>query len=165
MDDVLLVCPIVQQGTNSCAVKLPQGEWYEFEQDRLHTGDRSIQLTALLEELPLLVKVGSIIPTQENHQLVLHLYPSASGYCEGRIYGDAGDGYREWRIDHFCLKPQPNHLELTWQHEEDYAFPYKGIRLQVDGLTLGQVYMDGQPLSFNNNCIEIKRAELEPALS
>ncbi|WP_431193570.1 hypothetical protein [Trichocoleus desertorum] len=26
LDDVLLVCPIVQQGANSCTVKLPQGE-------------------------------------------------------------------------------------------------------------------------------------------
>lgn len=128
----------------------------EFTQE---LGDRSIQLTASLEELPLWVKAGSIIPTEEKHQLVLHLYPSASGYCKGHIYSDAGDGYGEWRIDHFCLKPQPNYLELTWQQEGDYAFPYQKIRLQVHGLTLRQVYMDGKTVSCEGNCIEIEWAK------
>jgi alpha-glucosidase len=159
LGDALLVCPIVQQGANSRTVKLPQGEWYEFEQDTLHTGDRSIQLTALLEELPLLVKAGSIIPMQEEHWLVLHLYPSAEKYARGSVYSDAGDGYGEWRIDHFCLKPQPNALELTWQQEGDYALPYKGLRLYVHGLMLSQAWLNGKPAFVDGNCIEIEQAE------
>lgn len=62
-----------------------RGYWYNFWNDSMIEGGKTIELEAPLEQIPLLVKAGSILPMEEAQQLILHLYPPV------KITGGAGD--------------------------------------------------------------------------
>jgi alpha-glucosidase len=78
----LLVAPI-ESTKNLTPVYLPEGEWYNFHTDELHTGNSITISSCPIYLLPLFVKAGSIIPMQLQVQhtgedagdtLFLHVY-------------------------------------------------------------------------------------------
>lgn len=96
LGDALLVAAIAEEGATSRTIILPKGNWYNFWNDELLEGEKQVKLKAPLEQIPILVKAGSILPMEENNQLILHLYPSAFLTSEGQVYSD---GYGESRCD------------------------------------------------------------------
>jgi alpha-glucosidase (family GH31 glycosyl hydrolase) len=50
-----------------------KGNWYNFWDNQLIPGPGQIPLEASLEQIPLLVKAGSILPMEEEGHLTLHL--------------------------------------------------------------------------------------------
>ncbi|MEW6496687.1 MAG: TIM-barrel domain-containing protein [Cyanobacteriota bacterium] len=148
LGDALLVCPIVEEGARERQVILPKGHWYSFWNDALLEGARLINLEAPLEQIPLLVRAGSILPMEEGKQLILHLYPPMQGTSVGCVYSDAGDGYGEWRLDNFQMVRKDDTLELTWEQEGDYAFPYNKVRLHLHGIEVQQAWVDEQEVTF-----------------
>ncbi len=132
----LLVCPVVKEGGRSRQVFLPQGYWYNFWDDTLIEGGKQVNLEAPLEKIPLLAKAGSILPMEVENQYILHLYPPRQGTQETLLYSDAGDGDGEGRLDRFCLVREENELELIWEQEGEYAFPYQTVTVQVHGTDL-----------------------------
>ena len=50
-----------------------KGNWYNFWDDQLIPGPGQIPLEASLEQIPLLVKAGSILTMEEEGHLTLHL--------------------------------------------------------------------------------------------
>ena len=158
LGDALLVCPVLEEGVRSRNVILPKGCWYNFWDDALIQGAKEIVLDAPLERIPLLVKAGSIVPMEEGEQLTLHLYPPVQGSCDGCLYSDAGDGYGEWRCDRFHISKDENSLELTWEQQGDYPFPYTNVRVHLHGIELKQAWMDGKEVSCQGNIVECARS-------
>jgi alpha-glucosidase len=178
LGDALLVCPILQQGErmptaelrSTRTISLPEGHWYNFWNDLMIEGGKTIELEAPLEQIPLLVKAGSILPTEEDRQLILHLYPpvkrseeAGKAECSGEVrgenpiqnlkskiqnsytlYTDAGDGYGESRLDRFYLVRHGKSLELVWEQQGNYGFPYQSVQLHVHGMALQQAWVDDQ---------------------
>lgn len=140
----LLVCPVMAEGERGLQFSLPPGDWYSFWDDTLWSGSQTIELPAPLEQIPVLVKSGSILPMVAGDRLMLHLYPLGAGDCQGQMYSDAGEGYGPSRLDTWGLTQQEQTLTLTWQHQGAYAFPYAGVKLQVHGPGLQQAWIDGQ---------------------
>lgn len=58
----LLAAPILQQGTTTRTVYLPRDRWYSFENGTPMNGDQTITATAQLDEIPLYVRAGTILP-------------------------------------------------------------------------------------------------------
>lgn len=151
LGDALLIYPVLEEGARSRKVQLPQGHWYSFWDDKLlgqTTGvSTNIELKAPLEEMPVLVKAGSILPLTDDGYLVLHLYPPVEGSTSQCIYSDAGDGYGEWRLDQFRIERFADGLELFWEQQGDYPtiyqFPYQGVRLRFHGFIPEQSWVDG----------------------
>jgi alpha-glucosidase len=156
LGDALLVCPVLEEGVRSRQVILPKGGWYNFWDDALITGANEITLDAPLERIPLLVKAGSILPMEEGEQLTLHLYPPVQGSCEACLYSDAGDGYGEWRCDRFRMMRDENGIELTWEQEGNYPFPYTSVRLHLHGIELKQAWIDGSEAPCQGNVLEFE---------
>lgn len=77
-------------------------------------------------------------------KLILHLYLPTQEISEGFLYSDAGDGYGEWRLDRFRLLQDEQGLELIWQQQGAYEFPYKKIELYLHGMELKQAWVDGE---------------------
>ncbi|MEW5859925.1 MAG: glycoside hydrolase family 31 protein [Cyanobacteriota bacterium] len=152
--DALLVCPIVEEGVRERNAILPKGHWYNFWDDALLEGAREVNLEAPLEQIPLLVKAGSILPMEEGQQLILHLYPPMQGTSEGCLYSDAGDGYGEWRLDKFYLVRDSNSLELTWEEQGEYPLPYQSVQLHLHGFKLQQAWVDGKEVAVRGNQVE-----------
>ncbi len=95
-----LVAPVTSQDTTSRTVYLPAGtDWYDFWTNRRYTGGQSIKADAPIDQLPLFVRAGSILPlgqdientTQPQKIAELRVYPGADG--EATIYSDDGHTY------------------------------------------------------------------------
>jgi alpha-glucosidase len=157
LGDALLVCPIVEQGARSRTIILPQGRWYSFWDDAVFEGQSTVNIKAPLEQIPLLVKAGSILPMKEGQQLVLHLYPPIEGCSEIHIYSDAGDGYGEWRLEQYWLVRDEKGLELIWETQGEYAFPYQSVQLHLHSFEPEQVWVDGKEVAIEGKTIELNR--------
>jgi alpha-glucosidase len=157
LGNALLVYPIVEKGATSRKVTLPQGYWYNFWNDSLIEGANQIEMAAPLEKIPLLVKAGSILPMEVEEKLILHLYPPEEGNCQGQVYTDAGDGYGNWRVDEFHLSRDDKSLELTWQQQGEYPFPYKEVQLHLHGFELQEAWIDGKSVSSQENRLDVDR--------
>lgn len=155
LGDALLVCPILYPQAETRRMRLPQGHWYHFETDRLESGKTQIELQGALEQIPLLVKAGSLLPMVENQQLIIHLYPSGEGECSGEVYSDAGDAAGEGRIDRFHLDRSSSGSELIRHQSGNYPFPYSGFRICLHGVTLQQVQMNEETIAHANGYFEV----------
>ncbi len=58
-----LVAPLLDAGQSSRNVILPEGNWTNFFSGEVYSGPGIVNVSSAFEELPLLVKGGSIIPT------------------------------------------------------------------------------------------------------
>ncbi len=101
----LFVSPVVTEKLDAQGVALPPGEWYDYWSSEKHTGKDKIDLHPRLDEVPLYVRAGAIIPMQPLVQytgqkpdgpLQLRVYlPSstAGNNCRGSLYLDDGHTY------------------------------------------------------------------------
>ena len=93
----LLVAPVLSE-ENSRSIYLPPGQWWDLNGMTMHPGDREITRAVALEEIPVYVRAGSIIPRQspdsDPHavhiaELQLDIYTGAS--AEADLYEDDGN--------------------------------------------------------------------------
>jgi len=147
----LLIYPILQAGAQSRMATLPPGRWYSFWNDQILEGDRQVKLAAPMNQIPLLVKAGSILPMNLEKNLILHIYPPAEGSSESSLYNDAGDGYEEWRIDQFRIVRFEDGLELFWEPQGDYPliykFPYEEVMVVFHGFRFNQIWIDSSEVN------------------
>jgi alpha-glucosidase len=139
----ILVAPILEEGVSSRTVSLPHGSWVEFWTDRSIEGPGQMTLDAPLDWIPILIRSGCILPMEDDGQLTLHIYPSATGESHGMLYNDEGDGYQSWRVDRFKLMRDSGKFVLSWEKEGEYPFPFQNIHLRLHGMTFQQVNVDG----------------------
>ena len=96
----LLVAPVTQQGMTSREVYLPAGtDWYNFwTHQRLHGGQRLV-VSAPIDEIPLFVRAGSILPlgtsvesTNQGQKIAkIMVFAGADGAFD--LYRDDGTSY------------------------------------------------------------------------
>lgn len=152
LGDALLICPVFEEGGRSRQVILPPGHWYSFWDDALWEGDQTITMDAPLETPPVLVRAGSLLPMQEQGQVVLHLYPSLEGVSCSQLYQDAGDGYGPSRCDRFRLHHEPDGMNLLWEGEGDYPLPTIPLTIHIHQFHLHQVWVEGNELQDWGEC-------------
>ena len=96
LGDEMLVAPVVTPGGEQ-TVYLPPGNWLDFFSGKHYSGDRTFTAHYAVDETPVFVKDGSIIPEQPPSDysdarpldtLLLHLYGSGNGRFE--LYEDDG---------------------------------------------------------------------------
>lgn len=95
--DDLLVAPVLLSHHTERDVYLPRGVWYDFWTNRRYSGPASITVKAPLDRIPLFVRGGAILPTQQLVQytgqapinpLTFEIYPDGSSSRE--YYEDDG---------------------------------------------------------------------------
>jgi alpha-glucosidase len=93
----LFVAPVTTEMVDAEDVSLPPGDWYDFWTGVKHAHDEKIQLRPRLDELPVYVRAGAILPMQSVVQntgetpdgpLQLRVYPGDD--CKGSLYQDDG---------------------------------------------------------------------------
>jgi alpha-glucosidase len=102
LGDALLICPISEPEIDGRTMYLPKGTWVDFWTDGRHAGNQEIWVKSPLDEVPLMVRAGSVLPMGPTQQYVneepgaiptLHLYLPESGETgHSEWYEDAGDG-------------------------------------------------------------------------
>lgn len=93
----ILVAPVVKDDEATWPVYLPRGTWYDFWNDRPYRGPGTFTVEAPLGRIPMFVREGAIIPTQQVVQytdeapidpLTFEIYPGANSVRE--YYEDDG---------------------------------------------------------------------------
>jgi len=93
----LFVAPVTTEMVDAEDISLPPGEWYDFWTGAKHKYKEKIQLRPRLDEMPLYVRAGAILPMQTVVQhtgetpegpLQLRVYPGED--CSGSLYQDDG---------------------------------------------------------------------------
>jgi alpha-glucosidase len=131
----LFVAPINTEMVDPEDISLPPGEWYDFWTGTKHAYKEKIQLHPRLDEMPLYVRAGAILPMQPviqhtgetpNGPLQLRVYPGND--CAGSLYQDDGHSfaYRKGeilRINYSCVL-LPSALTITSSIEKNAYKPW-----------------------------------------
>jgi alpha-glucosidase len=116
----VMVAP-VRSDDRLAKVYLPDGEWYSFFTDSIYSGKRVLLTECPIEEIPLFVKAGSILPAQKlvestsedpGDTLFVHIY---KGGTKSRFtyYEDDGNTYR-YLQDEFYRR------DIIYNNREEY---------------------------------------------
>jgi alpha-D-xyloside xylohydrolase len=96
----ILVSPVTKFTARSRILYLPAGYWYNFWTGEKFNGGRNIDVPAPLDQMPLFVKAGAIIPVGPKVQFAMQdvkdplkilVYPGENGSFE--LYEDEGETY------------------------------------------------------------------------
>jgi alpha-glucosidase (family GH31 glycosyl hydrolase) len=99
LGDALLVAPVLEKGKRTQTVRLPEGTWIDWHSHEAYAGGRTITVDAPLDEIPLFVAAGSIVPTrpvaphtgaQPADTLGLAVYPDSATSASFSLYQDDG---------------------------------------------------------------------------
>ncbi|HJW90566.1 MAG TPA: glycoside hydrolase family 31 protein [Anaerolineales bacterium] len=153
LGDALLVAPVLEPGADRRKVILPPGGWYSFWNAEFYRGSTEVSLSAPLDQIPLLVRAGSLLPLDEGERLALHLYPPENGTASNVLFDDSGDGYAASRVDQFAIHQERNLIEITRTSKGDFQPGGQQLDLHVHGVQVHQVWVDGCLLPDAGNCI------------
>ncbi|MDR0394952.1 MAG: DUF5110 domain-containing protein [Tannerella sp.] len=110
----LLVCPVLEAGTDSRNVYLPEGtQWIDFRTGEVYDGGQTVVADAPKGKIPLYVRAGAIIPVYPDdnknntpdHTIKLVIYKGANGAFE--LYKDDGTSF-DYKKDKYAYIP------LSW---------------------------------------------------
>lgn len=101
----LLVAPVLAPG-GEVTVYLPEGEWVDHWSGERYEGGRTLERTVPLDEVPLFVRAGSVVPRCPPARSVPALALDAprlearlaDGYAEGRVLDEDRDGLVSVRV-------------------------------------------------------------------
>ena len=100
MGDDLLIAPLWSDTTFYRDIYLPQGEWIDYFDGTVYSGNQTINYHAPIDRAPILVKSGAIIPMapdgqnyidEDQSNLTIHIYPEENNRFE--LYEDDGVSY------------------------------------------------------------------------
>jgi alpha-glucosidase (family GH31 glycosyl hydrolase) len=80
LGDKMLVAPVIAQGATSRSLYLPQGNWVNYWTGDMMGGGREVTVDAPLEQIPIFVRSGSILPFINPDTETLAQNPSGSSY-------------------------------------------------------------------------------------
>lgn len=116
-----LVAPVTEKNKTTQRVYLPEGHWYNFYTNEIQHGKQWIEAAAPLQQMPLFVKAGSVIPMWKGSdaaqslmdynpktQLDLTVYPGTTNNS-GYIYDDDGK-------DPSALHNKQAHQLIQWTY-------------------------------------------------
>lgn len=96
--DAFLVAPVLQKWARTVEVWLPEGDlWIDYWTDEIYDGGQPVTVAAPVDQLPLFVRAGSIIPMRDyaraielgsNENLTLEIYPH--DHSSFTLYEDDG---------------------------------------------------------------------------
>jgi alpha-glucosidase len=143
--DNMLVCPIAST-QQLVSVYLPGNSvWYRFSSDfEQYEGGNSYNVNAPLNDLPVFVKEGSVIPMQSVIQntkekgdgvLYLHVWKGKTG-SQYIYYEDDGETYQYEQKDYYkrtiTYSPETNSIKLSAK-EGNYSSKFKQLQIILHG--------------------------------
>jgi alpha-glucosidase len=152
--DQILVCPILEPNAKGRRMYIPRGEWYNFWTRETITGGKEAWVDADIDEIPLFVKAGSIIPRYPVMQyvgekkiefLTLDVYYTI-GKEKSVVYEDAADGY-DYKKGRFSLrnlnfKGKEKEIIISQYKDGKYAAEYETLRFNFIGLPFEINYIE-----------------------
>ena len=163
----LLVAPIVEENPAIWHVYLPEnkGGWYDFfTGKKMHVSSGTIDIPVSLENIPVFVKAGTILPLAENCQHTgevadvaweIRIYQGADG--KFIVYEDEGTNnqYEQGKYATFCMEWNDNKNKLILHSRQgSYSGMCKRRKLKIlkisaDGSSIGkEVMYEGKKIAI-----------------
>jgi alpha-D-xyloside xylohydrolase len=105
----LMVAPVFA-GDEKRTVYLPEGVWFDFWTEKRYTGKQSISIEVPLDQIPIFVKTGSLVPLA---QPTLHTDAPNCWVIEARLYG-GGPASTTLYEDDDSYDPKLESVTLNW---------------------------------------------------
>ncbi len=139
MGDQLLAAPVLTPGTTR-EVYLPAGGWYDFTDGQLIEGGQTLTVTAALDQIPVYVREGSLLPLgpvrqytgeRSSDPLELRIYsgPLLGGMAMSLIEDDGETTDGPTRMTSFTWREKDK--ELIWHRAGAYEGPTIFKRVKV----------------------------------
>lgn len=106
----LLVAPVFA-GQTKRKIYLPEGEWFDFWTGEKHEGKQTLEIEVPLEQIPLYVKSGAILPLA---RITQHTEDPLSWKLEARVYGGRTASALLYEEDG-KLPPEVRRVDLNWE--------------------------------------------------
>lgn len=149
----ILIAPILHEKEHKRRITLPLGNWYSYWDDQLYVGPSQFELPVTLETIPLFIKGGSLLPMEKDKNICINVYPDIENSNSNHIYFDDGDGYGSWRVDNFYSSTKQNSMEISWDHEGEFPFPYSFVTFEIHGKQLINAVVDGNTHLTHGNTL------------
>ncbi|NQV14699.1 DUF5110 domain-containing protein [bacterium] len=140
---------------------LPEGEWIEMYSGTMLEGNKTYRRSFALEEIPLFVKVGAIIPmatrssSREEYgtdPMILKIFPETSGSAS--IYDDQGNS-NDYKKDQFVR----TEIKLT-QKGRGKTIKIKPVRGSYPGMPESRTFIIKLALTLAPDAIKINKEEI-----
>jgi alpha-glucosidase len=144
--DKILVCPVVEPNSKGRRMYIPRGDWYNFWTREIIAGGVESWVDADIDEIPLFVKAGSMIPRYPVMQyvgekkiefLTLDVYYTI-GKEKSTIYEDATDGYDykkgRYSLRNLMFKGKEKEMVISQYKDGKYITEYETLRFNFIGL-------------------------------
>ena len=157
----LLICPVSAPSVKERMIYLPEGEWYNYWSDELISGKKEVIVPTPLEQLPLFVKAGTVLPMQDKMQYVdeftpenikLHVYKAVEE-TKSELYED--DGLTKdfemgiSTLHTFTQRSLNNTNTLEHKMESGYQSGSKGFEILLHGFgAIQKIIVDGNTVSM-----------------
>jgi len=131
----LYVAPVTTETVDAEEIHLPPGDWYDYWTSQNHASTEKIALNPALNELPLYIRAGAIIPmqpivqnTQEKPTGSLQIKVYAGEDCHGSLYEDDGHTFAyqrgEFRRTNYTCQISPGSLVVNATTKENKFQPW-----------------------------------------
>lgn len=125
----MMICPVTTKGAKTRTVYLPEGNWTNYWTGEQFEGKQYLNVLCPIEEMPIFIKGGAIIPSQEVVQYVgekeigtikLDIYPD--GNSSFSLYDDDGKSLEyqkgKYALTTIEVNAEENQVEVTIQPAE-----------------------------------------------
>ncbi|WP_069649898.1 glycoside hydrolase family 31 protein [Caloranaerobacter ferrireducens] len=168
----ILICPITRPYTRVRMVYLPEGIWYDYWTLEKFEGGRYIIKEVPIDSMPIFIKAGAIIPTdnimqyvgEKDQEIIINCYLGQDG--EYTLYLDDGISFDYEKGNYaeikFIMKNSEKEASITSEViKNGYKIPK--MKLRILGLDLNsKVIMNGNELELNNqNIIDIDELNID----
>lgn len=119
LGDVILVAPILIEGSSKRDVIFPFGGWYYWWDGNL-IKEASTRVDAPFGMPPVFVRSSAIVPTEEDGRIILQVFPDENGIAHGFLYSDDGDGFGDYRYEEITVEIKRGHPEISRRGEGVY---------------------------------------------
>jgi len=146
LGDHILVCPISQPKVEGRWMFLPKGDWFNFWTDERAESNLEFWASTGLDEIPVFVRGGAVIPSFESQQYVgeierpqiyLHVY-YINGENKSQFYLDEGEGYGyekgEATLRNYIVTGDENKLTISQKIEGKFEKMCDDFKLIIHGL-------------------------------
>lgn len=168
MGDHILVCPVLEPNAKSRYVYLPKGKWYNYWTNKVFEGGKEILAEAPLEQIPLYIREGSVIPfypvmqyvgEKPVDQLTIKVYYGGES-LNSYLYEDSGDGYDYekgiYNRKKFKTQSTPTSFKMSLKTNGHYEPSYSTYKVVLFGLPFlpSRILVNDKEMDINSKYIE-----------
>jgi alpha-glucosidase len=144
----LLVAPVTRVGHNLKKVYLPVGQWLDLNTERVYDGGQTIVVDAPLDRLPMFLRAGGILPSQDARQfvgekpmtkLILDVFPTA-GEGHFLFYEDDGQSFDylqgAYRLTEIAFSHNGKEMEISKiRRHDNFQLPQRMLQVRLHAVS------------------------------